>query len=555
MKKYLILFISSFLFLFHVQSQVVYEHITNENIYVFLDELANEQWIEINGAIKPYSRSFIADQLIMAQSYRTEMSDRQMKELDFYLQGFTLEIDEHMKLNPKINFLKNTKGFGFDINPLGGFYQDKLFRFQAQPVYGYSMYKNDNGTESYSYGGLQGYAYIGEHVGIYASLRDHHYSPEFNRVDYLNPIPGGNFQGSEKGGKDWSEMRGGVTFSWNWGEVGIIKDHFEWGTTNHGATIFSGKQPSFAQLTIKLKPAKWLEFNYVHGWLISEVVDSTRSYWDGSTNDPRYRAVFRPKWLTANMFTIIPIKGLNFSIGNSIVYSDYDHPGFWIPIFVYKPVDHTYNATDSYGQAGQNSQLFTDISIRLIKHLHLYGSLFSDEIKFSRIGVDSVHNFWSWKGGFQLSNFLVHNYSITFEYTKTLPGTFQHPISTTTYASNKYNMGSYLRDNSDEIYFSLAVKPLRGLHIKAEAFIARHGPNVIYEDGNEMVATPFMEWVAWKNTTYALNVSYEIVNNVYVYANATMSNIIGDEDLVKKWTPEYYRGEQMTLSGGFNIGF
>jgi len=537
-----------------LKSQVVYEHITNENIYLFLDELANENWIEINSAIKPYSRSFIADKLLEASVYKPEMSKRQQKELAFYLQGFTLEIDDHIKLNPKINFLKKTKGFGVDINPLGGFYQDKLFRFQAQPVYGQEMYMNDNGTERYSYGGLQGYAYIGKHVGIYASLRDNHYTQAFNRVDYLNPIPGGNFKNRD-GGVDWSEMRGGFTFSWNWGEVAIVKDHIEWGTNNHGATIYSGKQPSFAQVNIKLKPAFWLEFNYVHGWLVSEVVDSTRSYWDGTTNDPRYRAVFRPKWITSNMFTIMPIKGLNFSIGNSIVYSDYDHPGFWIPIFVYKPVDHTYNATDSYGQAGQNSQLFTDISIRLIKHLHLYGSLYSDEIKFDRIGVDSLHNFWSWKGGFQVSNFLVNNYAFTFEYTKTLPGTFQHPISTTTYASNMYNMGHYLRDNSDEIYFSIMVKPIRGLHLKAEAFIARHGPDEKYDDGADIVETPFMEYVAWKNTTYAFNVRYEIVNNVYVYGNITISDIIGDEELVKKWTPDYYIGSQTTISGGFNIGF
>ena len=543
-----------FLASFTMKAQVVYEHISNENIYQFLDEMANQAWIDINTAIKPYSRTFIAEKLEEAKSYRNNMSTRQQKELDFYLTGFTLEINSPLKLNSKINFLKKTKGFGIDINPLGGFYKDKLFSFQVQPVYGYSMFNNDKGTESFSYGGLQGYAYIGKHIGVYASLRDHHMSQPFNRVDYLNPMQGGNFKYRD-GGVDWSEMRGGVTFSWDWGEIGLVKDHFEWGNNEHGANIFSAKQPSFAQITLKVKPAYWLEFNYVHGWLVSEVVDSTRSYWDGTTNDPRYRSVFRPKWMTANMFTIRPIKGLNLSIGNSIIYSDRDHPGFWIPLFIFKPVDHTYNATDSYGQAGQNSQLFADVSVRLIKHLHLYGALFSDEIKFDRMTVDSLHNFWSWKGGFQITNFLVNNYEIGFEYSKTLPGTFQHPISTTTFASNNYNMGHYLRDNSDEIYIYAIYKPIRGLHIKGEAFIARHGPNDKYETGGDIVSTPFMREVSWKNTTYALKIKYEVVNNVYIWANATMSNIEGDEDLVELWTPEFYRGEQMTLSGGFNIGF
>lgn len=537
-----------------LQAQVVYEHITNENIYEFLDELAIEQWIDINTAVKPYSRTFIADKLLEAQDYRNEMSARQQKEMDFYLKGFTLEIDKELKLNPKIDFLKNTNGFGFDINPFGGFYKDKLFSFQLQPLYGLNLFKNDNGTERFSYGGLQGYAYIGKHIGVYASLRDHHLTEILNSTDHLNLWEGGNFK-SRDGGVDWSEMRGGVTFAWNWGEIGLIKDHFEWGNNNHGANIFSAKQPSFAQITLKVKPSYWLEFNYVHGWLVSEVVDSTRSYWDGSSNNPRYRTVFRPKWMTANMFTIRPVKGLNISLGNSIIYSDIDHPGFWIPLFIFKPVDHTYNATDSYGQAGQNSQLFGDVSVRLIKNIHFYGALFSDEIKFDRITNDSVHNFWSWKGGFELSNFLFNNYSLGLEYTKTLPGTYQHPISTTTFESNHYNLGHYLRDNSDEIYAFLLVKPIRGLHFRGEIFIARHGPDLRYENGADIVAEPFMEEVKWQNTTYAFNVKYEVVNNVYVWGNATISSIEGDQELIEKWTPSFYWGDNITISGGFNIGF
>jgi len=116
-------------------------------------------------------------------------------------------------------------------------------------------------------------------------------------------------------------------------------------------------------------------------------------------------------------------------------------------------------------------------------------------------------------------------------------------------------MGHYMRDNADEIFISLAYKPIRGLQLKADAFIARHGPDVKYETGADIVSVPFMERVAWKNTTYAFRAQYEIVNNVYVYASATWSTIEGDEELVVKWTPEFYRGDQMTLSGGFNIGF
>lgn len=533
-------------------SQVVYEHTSNKNIYAFLEEMANEQLIIINDAIKPFSRQFIAEKLIEIKDSKGELNKRQTKELNFYLLAYMLEEKGNLHLNPKFDLLKKSNGFGTGLQPFGGFYKDDLFRFQAQPLYSYSFIKNDNGTESFSYGGLQAHAYAGEHFGFYASLRDNNTSIRFGDPDFLTLFQGGNYKGSEGGGVDWSEMRGGVTYSWDWGSIGLIKDHFEWGSNQHGANIFGGQQPSFAHISLKLKPAKWLEFNYVHGWLVSEVVDDNRSYWD----DDRFRSVFRPKWISANMFSVIPFDWLNVSVGNSIIYSDRDHPGFWIPLFIYKSVDHTYNATDSYGQAGQNSQLFGDISVRLIKHLHVYGSLFSDEIKFSRIGDPDVHNFFSWKGGFQLSNFPFENLSFTAEYTRTLPGPYQHPIETTTYESNQYNLGHYLGDNAEEIYARLTFKPLRGLHIKAEVFWAKHGPYVEYDDNPSIIiGTPFMETVAWDNKTMALDIRYEVVSNVYIYLNAMKSNITGDADRINIWTPSFYQGDQLTISAGFNVGF
>ncbi|MBL0342212.1 MAG: hypothetical protein IPP71_15660 [Bacteroidetes bacterium] len=40
--------------------QVVYQHVDNTSIYEFLDEMANMKFIELNSAVKPYSRIFIA---------------------------------------------------------------------------------------------------------------------------------------------------------------------------------------------------------------------------------------------------------------------------------------------------------------------------------------------------------------------------------------------------------------------------------------------------------------------------------------------------------------
>lgn len=535
-----------------VRGQQVYEHISNQAVYEFMEELANEKIIQINSAVKPFSRTFIASCLQNAIKKKDELNPRQFKELMFYSNAFGLEINDSLILNPRFNILKHSEGFGFDLNPFAGFYQDSIFRFQAQVLYGWELYSNSNGMERYNYGGLQAHAYINKNWGLYASLRDNHFTEAFNKKDHLTNLQGGSFKGRD-GGVDWSEMRGGISYSWVWGNIGLIKDHFIWGTNQKGATFFSGRQPSFAHISLKLKPAYWLEFNYIHGWLVSNVYDSIRSYPDSGG---RYRTLMRNKWISANLFTITPIPGLNVSFGNSIIYSDQDYAAYWIPLFIYKPVDHTLNATNSLGESGQNSQLFLDISIRLIKHLHVYGSLFSDEISFKRMGNPEEHNFFTWKGGFRLTNYPIKNLSVLGEYTFSLPGNYQHPISTTTYQSNLYNLGYYLGDNSDEIYIGLLYLPLRGLRIKADYSMARHGPDVKYNDASaSIVREPFMEYVAWKNKAISLSLSYEISSNVYVFAQASHTQISGEEALLRKWTPEFFHGDQLTISTGFNIGF
>ena len=86
-----ILFLLSFIPAF---CQEIPHPVTNTGIYEFLDELANGQIISINSAVKPYSRLFIADKLKEADKKREQLSNRQQKELDFYLLDFGKELQD-----------------------------------------------------------------------------------------------------------------------------------------------------------------------------------------------------------------------------------------------------------------------------------------------------------------------------------------------------------------------------------------------------------------------------------------------------------------------------
>ena len=78
----------------NLYSQEVTQSVSNTGIYEFLDELANKQIIEINSAVKPYSRLFISQRLKEAEEKKDQLNPRQQKELDFYLLDFGKELNE-----------------------------------------------------------------------------------------------------------------------------------------------------------------------------------------------------------------------------------------------------------------------------------------------------------------------------------------------------------------------------------------------------------------------------------------------------------------------------
>jgi hypothetical protein len=76
-------------------------------------------------------------------------------------------------------------------------------------------------------------------------------------------------------GGDFSDSKGGISLYTWWGSIGLIKDNIVWGDSYNSSNIISGRAPSFPMLTLNLKPVRWLEFNYIHGWLVSNVIDSS----------------------------------------------------------------------------------------------------------------------------------------------------------------------------------------------------------------------------------------------------------------------------------------
>jgi len=537
LKRIVILLVVIALFT-RVHSQIVMQPITS-SVYEFLDEMAQMKYVEINSSIKPYSRRFIAEKLTEIEQYQKELNKRQRKELDFYFRDFNKE------LKAKGDFEKRK-----DVL----FYKDSLFTLTVNPILGAEYGTNSAGNYLHRWNGGEFYGYVGDHLGFSGSLRDNGISEILTAPQYLTYDQGGNFkinQGQKGARSDYSEAYGSIYYSTKWMRLGVAKNNFTLGDNYHGANIRSNKAPSVGYIDFNLSPVKWFELNYTHSWLVSELLDSNRMF----LYNNQKREIFVNKNRAANMFTFKPLKNLHVSVGNSIVYADDGvKPFYLIPFMFYKSVDHTYNSAGS-NALGQNSQMFLNISSRQIKYVHLYTSLFIDEISIGNIfDSENSSNILSAKIGFKVDNFPIKNIYFLAEYTRTNPWTYRHQIETTTYASNDYSLGHYLGENAQEIYLEGGLRLIRGLKASLSYTLAEKGSEHNYEliRGNANVkGLPFLETVVWKNQTIEAALRYEIINDGYIFARIRLSDIDGDVN----YTPTIFRGTQTTISGGINFGF
>jgi len=387
-------------------------------------------------------------------------------------------------------------------------------------------------------------------IGFYGSLRDHSEFDEISSPQYLTQVGGSSsVKITSTRGREYDEARGGITISHGGATLGIIKDNIIWGNNYHGSNIHGGRNPSFPMLYFQLKPIKWFEVNYYHGWLASEVLDSARTI-----NYPGGRQQhFMPKYVAANLYTFKPFRNFYFSLGNSIVYEGEFNPVYLIPFLFYKAVDHG-------DERNSNAQMFIDISSRNIRKNHLSFTMYIDEITLSYIADPARHsNWWSFKGSWRYSNF-VPNLSFTAEYTYTAPMVYKHFVPTTTYENAGYNMGHYLRDNSQELFVMLDWKPLPRLRAELHYIFANKGDDYIDDrvttNPNTGLAIvhglPFQNSILWSKHEVGLRVSYEIVNGVHVALKYWYADI---KDVNEDFTAPYFLNSAHNASLKVNVGF
>ena len=609
MRRTIVLLICMMLGVMHSMAQHIPVPLTQTKLYDYLDELASDGVISIQTAIRPYTRDQVAHMLLMAQDSDSLLNIRQKQELAYYLNEFALECDTMVN-----NYVQYTDHATYNLSvadPQFSFMtRDKNFKLRLRPILGMNIIAGHKGAILQRWYGADLQMDIAKHLSIWGSLRDYSWSgnwlneqyfPTDNerrngaRIHYgasqaqpaLSPITGVQYKEASYGG-DFSDSKGGISlYSW-WGSISLQRENIRWGDAYYASNILSGRAPAAPMLSLQLTPCKWFQFDYFHAWLVSNVVDSTYYYLENTTAGTVLDKEYRPmnKFMAANMFTFTPIKHLSFSVGNSIIYSEKTiQAAYLIPIAFYKSLDHLL--TKGVATQNQNSQLFGSISIRPVEHLHLYGSMYVDEFKVSRMKPSNKeYNPISYLVGFNWSGWPIKGLSLKGEFVRTHIACYSHSIDALTWETNSFNMGHYMGDNAQSIYGELAYRPMRGMLLKLSyrndmkynsyAYLRVHrneNNQKVNESagiGNTIAQKPFDKCI-YRNDELRLDGFYEVHPNMFLtfsfgynhargYDNLN-ENAIGSEDIgdaqyyLDKFAPRFYQGKNITGSVGFSFGF
>jgi hypothetical protein len=315
-----------------------------------------------------------------------------------------------------------------------------------------------------------------------------------------------------------SDIRATVNYSFKNGSISFGKDQIVWGYGENGRIVLSDRAPSFPLIRLDYNPIKWLRFNYFHGWLNSEIVDSTKTYptYNGGVSGD-IRIINRQKFIASHTLQFNLKKGLDLAIGESIIYSDQIDPGFLLPINLFKVYDN--NKSNYLINAGSNGQYFLQISSRnQLKNTHLYGSLFIDEIRLASVfNKAKSRNQLGYTLGASVTDYFTPYLTLGAEYTRVNPFVYNNLIPAQTYTQFNYPLGDWMGSNFHRkmIFARYNYLPKLKFYTRIQ-FMNKGGEGSVYDQYNAEPQPKFLSDYEQTRTDFFFQASYEWMNNLYL---------------------------------------
>lgn len=506
-------------------AQVVFENPDHEVIH-FLSRQAQKGRIVFSDDVLPISRKEIIH--LLNQLKYDDLSKIERKELSFYKKEFT-DFSESQQQN----ILKRDSAGRLRLINV----KSKEFMWRFDPIITLETTQSQQQHLTKESPGINMYGTAGKHFAFQLSFRDitetgdgldsfKRFTPETGvvrteNVDYTHTAKKLNY----------SDARAYLTYSWKNGFISIGKDQNLWGYGENGRITLSDKAPAYPFIRFDYQPLKWLRFNYFNAWLQSGIIDSTASYPKGNDVYGTDREIFVSKFLASHSLTFLPTKGLLFSLGESMVYSDRFDAAYLIPILFFKAYDQ-YKSRYQIN-TGSNGQFFFQASSRNhIKNTHLYATLFIDEIRTSAIfNPAKSRNQLGYNLGASVTDVFIPYLTLGAEYTRINPFVYQNIIPAQTYANQDYVLGDWMGSNADRWIAYAKFTPFARLKTSLTFQRVRKGSEgTIAQQYLAEPQPPFLFDLQRVQSSFSISSSYEWLNNLYLSAKLDM---IHDQNYVK----------------------
>lgn len=508
------------LFTNRLVAQVVWEN-QNSEVYHFLYRMAQKGLIRYDDNIRPQSRAYLAACLDSLDTRSNLLSDTEIKELRFYQRDFTDEksLLQNTAAEKKSLFRKDLYHRWRSISVASG-----SFLLRVDPVLSAATIRG-NGKQVTQYSsGFHLYGYGNKHWGFYLSYNDVNEKGE--GIDTLRKFtaePGIVTKiASNKKSHNFSELRAGISYSWNNGSLSLGQDQLTWGYGENGRIVLSSKAPAYPYIRLNYTPLPWLSFHYTHAWLQSGILDSARTYRTGYTAYGGIREMYVRKFMALHSLRIGLTKGLDLAIGESMVYSDQLNIGYLIPVSFFKVYDNLVNNNNI--NSGSNGQLFLQVSSRNhIRNTHLYGTLFIDEIRIGSIfNRAKSRNQLGYTLGASVTDLGIPYLTAGLEYTRINPFVYRNLIPAQDYTSHPYALGDWMGNNADRFIASLKYTPVPRLKMALRYQLLRKGgPGTIDQQYFQEPQPAFLFDLQLKQEEWHFQCTYEWYNNLYLTAYYT----------------------------------
>jgi len=518
-------------------SQTIYLPISND-VYGFLKRMESKQYItHFQDAARPLSRIAIAQKLKELEPSIPKMTAVEHDLYNFYLTEFRYEL-LMLEGDPEPSEIR------------WHIFSTDLFEGKMNFDLNYWLSYRENGQEitRVRTQGLRLYGYAYKNIGYYFNVVDNKETGDKLNPSRLYSSEHGIVVASTHGPHEIQYDENDAQFTVQLGRAALSleKNVNAWGYGERGEVIFSGRAPSYPMVKLVFPLSPSINFVYFHGQLNSDIVDSSRSYWVTYPDYSSFRRVDHDKFIAAHQIEFSIIRGIDLSLGESIVYSDRG------PLLVYMVPIMFFKAAEHYNKDPDNSQMFGSLDINLFPRTNFYTTLFIDEINTDELFDEfKSRKQIAYTIGARFFDIPLTNVDLNAEYTRANPAVYNHKYPTVTFANSGYALGTWIGQNADLLFCQVGYTPYYKFSLSCYYERYRKGGDLSIGDqySQDQGRKSFLFGPLHKEETFGLRLKYQPFRDFFIRTFLQWRTITDENDptLNRSRQPEIF------LSAGLGI--